>query len=188
MKAVKTWLPSILAAASLCACASLAGSLGVPVGQENAEYKVEGAGGVVAQVKPGNAAESGYRYGFTVLLKQAPKVASVKVERISGGRAETVIDDSRNPTVKSSWQPQQPAGAQTYLSGKKPGSVTWVGQTAELDMTEKNAPWLYVSGNTRQHYRITIRDLAGRETVFEQPTIIPTQAKQVYRDMLNIKR
>lgn len=184
MKGIHKTSLMALAACALAGCGTVAGSLGIPVGQENADYKVEGAGGVIGALKPGSAAESSYRYGFTVFLKKAPRVASVRIERVANGKSELVIDDSANPTTRTDWQPKQPAGARAYLHGKGAGNITWVGQSAPLNMTEAQAPWLYQSGNTRQHYRITIRGLDGKETVFEQPTMIPASAKQVYREIL----
>ena len=175
------------AALLLSACGTVSGHLGIPLGQETADYKVEGAGGVLAQIAPKNAAQSTYRYGFTVLLKTAPSVASVKVERITNGRAEVVINDQHAATNSNAWQPKQPAGAQAYFHGKGVGGTTWVGQTAARDMTMANAPWLYEKGNTHEHYRITIRSTTGKQTVLEQPTITPESAKQVYRQLLGIR-
>lgn len=171
----------------LSACSNMSGALGVPVGQETREYKVEGAGGVIAEVKKGDAAQSNYRYGFTILLKQAEKVRSVKIERISNGQAEIVLDDSLKGTEKGSWQAQQPLGARSYLHGSGVGSTTWVGQTAPRNLTQTQAPWLYQTGNTKQHYRITITDVQGRQTILQQPTFIPANLKNIYLQLINSK-
>ena len=53
-----------------------------------------------------------------------------------------------------------------------------IGQTAARKLTPQQAPWLYQAGTTHQQYRITIRDLQGRETVLVQDTAIPPEQKQ----------
>lgn len=187
MKSMLSKCVSLAAALLLSACGTLSGHLGVPVGQETADYKVEWAGGVLAQIRPGNAAQSSYRSGFSVLLKTATSVESVKVERITNGQAEVVIDDRDAAANGNTWKNKQPAGARAYFHGKGIGGTTWVGQTAERDMTQSNAPWLYARGSTHEHYRITIRSTTGRQTVLEQPTFISESSKQTYRRALGIR-
>ncbi|MFC3875255.1 hypothetical protein [Neisseria musculi] len=170
MKLMKTVFFSLITAVVLAACGS------VPKESparpwSNAEYKMELAG-VAA-----NLAQSNYRYGFTILLKTAPKVASVRVERIAGGQSETIIDDSANPTTRFSWQPQQPKGARTSLARTSNG-FTWMGQSAVLGLNERDAPWLYAAGDTRQVYRFTVRDVKGRETVWEQSVVVAAPVKR----------
>ena len=72
MKAAKYLLPFV-AAALLGACSTVGG---MPRGQQTADYKMEAAGGVQAEVGR-SAANSSYRYGFGIRLKNAPRVASV---------------------------------------------------------------------------------------------------------------
>ena len=94
MKAAKYLLP-FAAAALLGACSTVGG---MPRGQQTADYKIEAAGEVQAEVGR-SAANSSYRYGFGIRLKNAPRVASVKIERTRGGELGVVFDDSRHPTT-----------------------------------------------------------------------------------------
>lgn len=169
---------------ALTACNSLSGTPNIPIGKETNEYKVTEAGGVWAELKTDSPAQSNYRYGFTILLKHAERVRSVKIERIENGRAETVIDDSANGTTQPVWQPQQPDGTRSRLHGKGIGNTSWVGQTAEHNLTPAQSPWLYQSGDMQQHYRITITDMQGKQTVLHQPTMIPVKVKQLFRNFI----
>ena len=173
MKAAKYLLPFV-AAALLGACSTVGG---MPRGQQTADYKMEAAGGVQAEVGR-SAANSSYRYGFGIRLKNAPRVASVKIERTRGGELGVVFDDSRHPTTATkAWQ-RHADGTRSYLYNNGDGSFDWIGQTAARKLTPQQAPWLYQAGTTHQQYRITIRDLQGRETVLVQDTAIPPEQKQ----------
>lgn len=168
-----------------CGTSQMAGLLGVPVGAENADYKVTGAGGIIASIAPKSIKESTYRYGFAIDLKKAESVASVRIERQNKDNTKTlIIDDSTNKTKPGKWQKQQPSGAQSYLFGKGMGKVSWVGQSPSFNMTKEQAPWLYSSGNTREIYLITITDLQGKQTTLKQHTVIPNNAKQTYWQIL----
>ncbi len=173
MKAA-TYLLPLAAAAWLGACSTVGG---MPVGRQTADYKMEVAGGVQAEVGR-SAAASNYRYGFGIRLKNAPRVASVKIERTRGSELGVVFDDSRSPTTATkAWQ-RHADGSRSYLYNNGDGTYDWIGQTAARRLTPEQAPWLYQSGNTHQQYRITIRDLQGRETVLVQDTVIPPAQKQ----------
>ncbi|PIE47480.1 MAG: hypothetical protein CSA42_03520 [Gammaproteobacteria bacterium] len=158
---------------------------GAPIGVETAKYKVSGAGGVIASVIPKNAQKSSYRYGFTIDLKKATSVSSVRIERINKDNSKTlIIDDSAKGTKSGSWQTQSPNDARSYLWGKGVGNVGWVGQSPSYNMTKSQAPWLYQSGNTKQTYLITITDLQGKVSTLTQHTIIPKNTKAVYLQIL----
>lgn len=184
---MKKYLLALIATLILTGCGALhtAGLMGAPVGAENSDYKVSGAGGVIASIVPKSIEDSTYRYGFAIDLKNAQSVAAVRIERQNKDRTRTlIIDDSNNKTKAGQWQKQQPAGAQSYLSGKGLGNVSWVGQSPSFNMTKEQAPWLYKSGNTREVYLITITDLNGKKTTLKQHTTIPNNAKQTYWQLL----
>lgn len=151
---------------------------------EDSNYKLGSAGAINAQVGK-NADESSYRYAFSIDLKTAEKVQSVRIERLNDKDVATlVIDDSQNGTKSGTWQAQSPQGTQSYLYGKGLGKVSWVGQSAPLDMTKANAPWLYQSGSTHERYRITITDKQGHKTSFIQGTQITDSAKRTYLNLM----
>ncbi len=167
---------------SLFACSNnVASMLGAPVGVENSDYKVIGAGGIVASIKPKSPEQSTYRYGFSIDLKKAEKLSAVKIERLNNDGSKTlIIDDSVNKTTAGSWQKQTPADAQSYLSGKGIGNVSWVGQSQSYNMTPNQAVWLYQRGNSRETYLITITDEQGNQQTLTQHTIIPSNVKATY--------
>ncbi len=180
-------LTSLMFALSSCSTtqSQLANLAGVPVGVETANYKVSGAGGIIASVAPKNAQKSTYRYGFTIDLKKATSVSSVRIERINKDNSRTlIIDDSAKGTKSGNWQTQSPNGARSYLWGKGLGNVNWVGQSPSYNMTETQAPWLYQSNNTKETYLITITDLQGKVSSLTQHTIIPKSAKASYLQIL----
>lgn len=161
-------------------------TLGVPVGQKTDNYNVTGAGGIIAQVVPKDAEKSTYRYAFTIELKVAESVHSVKIERLNNDGTKTlIIDDSQNRTKFGSWQIQQPNNARSYLWGEGLGNVSWVGQSQSFNMTPAQAPWLYQNGNLYEKYVITIMDLNGKVTTLTQPTMIPQSIKTTYQQILN---
>ena len=132
MKAAKYLLP-FAAAALLGACSTVGG---MPRGQQTADYKIEAAGGVQAEVGR-SATNSSYRYGFGIRLKNAPRVASV-------------FDDSRHPTTATkAWQ-RHADGTRSYLYNNGDGTFDWIGQTAARKLTPQQAPWLYQAGTTHQ--------------------------------------
>ena len=135
MKAARHLLP-FAAAALLGACSTVGG---MPRGQQTADYKIEAAGGVQAEVGR-SAANSSYRYGFGIRLKNAPRVASVKIERTRGGELGVVFDDSRHPTTATkAWQ-RHADGTRSYLYNNGDGTFDWIGQTAARKLTPQQAP------------------------------------------------
>ena len=97
---------------------------------------------------------------------------------IRGGELGVVFDDSRHPTTATkAWQ-RHADGTRSYLYNNGDGTFDWIGQTAARKLTPQQAPWLYQAGTTHQQYRITIRDLQGKETVLVQDTAIPPEQKQ----------
>ncbi|MDH2273429.1 hypothetical protein [Moraxella porci] len=186
----KLALSTLLSVAVLTGCTTVQNSInaaaGVPVGQKTTEYVVSGAGGILAELSPQGAEKSSYRYGFAIDLKAAESVRSVKIERLNDDGSKTlIIDDSQSPTKAGAWQTKQPNDAQSYLSGKGIGNVTWVGQSQSFNMTPAQAPWLYKKGNAREKYLITITDLNGKVTTLTQPAIIPQAAKSTYLQLIN---
>ncbi|OOS04219.1 hypothetical protein SAMN02745664_12028 [Moraxella cuniculi DSM 21768] len=182
---------AILASSILLAtgCSTLSNSvnsaLGVPVGQKTQDYVVSGAGGIIAGIAPKSAVNSTYRYGFSIDLKTAESVRSVKIERLNKDGSKTlIIDDSASSTRSNNWQKQQPNDAQSKLYGKGLGNVSWVGQSQSYNMTKEQASWLYQSGTTHETYLITITDNNGKVTELKQPTQIPAQAKSTYLSLL----
>lgn len=169
---------------SLAGCTSISNSvnsaLGIPVAQQTQDYTITDAGGIFAKAMPKSATHSSYRYTFSIDLKTAEYVRSVKIERLNkDGSKSLIIDDSANPTRKQDWQPQQPNNAQSRLINK-----TWVGQSQNYNMTPEQAPWLYQAKTTYETYLFTITDLNGKVTTLKQSTRIPSAVKVVYLQII----
>lgn len=116
---------------------------------ENEEYKIEGAGFMVA-LKKGDAKESQLTWTFSFLSKKRADLDYVVVEQVTpSGALQGIVKDSL-PVLKNG---------------------SWTGRAVPMAMTKDLVPWLYLDGDSTFLFKFTIKAKDQNPIVMYQPSL-----------------
>jgi len=95
-----------------------------------------------------------WMFGFT--QKQGPKIIEINIEEMTSDKPDRLVTTDAAPTLKKDY---------------------WSFNAEPVVISESTTPWLYETRNSAFLFRFTIRFEGGSQSVLNQMSIFPGQAK-----------
>lgn len=128
---------------------------GMPISAEDKNIKIQVAGlGSSPDKSDPTKRTLFWMFGFT--QKQGPKIIEIKLEELSSDKPDRLVTTDAVPNLKKDY---------------------WSFTAEPVVISESTTPWLYESRNSAFLFRFTIRFEGGSQSVLDQMSIFPGQAK-----------
>jgi hypothetical protein len=129
---------------------------GMPIPAEDKNIKIHTTGLVSGPDKVDPARRAIFWiFGFT--QKQGPKIIGIKIEEVSSDKADRLVINDSEPVLKKD---------------------SWSFSAEPVVISESSTPFMYENRNSAFLFRFTIQFEGGSQSVLNQMSIFPVQAKK----------